>query len=111
MDWSKVKQVPKYNPMMFTLCRHLDGSAKWEFAKRAGLTTKRLSDIENGISEATDEEVKKITACQTHVIETFFEQWHEYETKFLPYGGIPVQINYYKFKIFRDANPPQLSVV
>jgi hypothetical protein len=38
-------------------------------------------------------------------------QWHEKEIEWKPYGGIPKQIDYYKFKIFRDANPPRMKVV
>lgn len=97
--------------MMFTLVRHLDGLTKHEFAKRAGLSTKRISDIEAGDAEATYDEVVKITNSQIHVIETFFMQWHEKEIEWKKYGGIPKQIDYYKFKIFRDANPPRMKAI
>lgn len=106
MDWTKVKNVPKYNPMMFTLARHLEGLAKYKWAKRAGIAAKRLSDIEAGNVLATDEEVVALTKANSHVIETFFMQWHEFETDFSKGFGVSVPINYYKFKIFRDVNPP-----
>lgn len=96
--------------MMFTLARHLEGLTKGELAKRAGVTTKHLSDIEAGNVLATDEEVTAITKAQSHVIETFFMQWHETELDISKGWGENIPINYYKFKIFRDVNPPPLTI-
>ncbi len=110
MDWKQVKNYPKYNPFMFEIVRHLEGMAKWEFAKRAGLSTKRYSDIENGDINPTDEEVQSILKSQTHVIGTFFQQW--WETK-LDISGVlarNIPIDYYRYKIFREINPQPFKV-
>lgn len=111
MDWSLVKRTPKYNPFMFEVARHIDGLAKWEFAKRAGLTTKKYSDIEGGNIEPTEEEFNKIVTSQTHFIKSFFEQWWETELDISGPFAKNVPIDYYKYKIFRDLNPPPLKAI
>lgn len=109
VDWSKVN-FPKWNPRQFKLCRNLDGLAKWEFAKRAGLATKRYSDIEAGNILPTDEEFKKIFESQTHVIEGFFQQWPETEPDFSFHPARMKSIDYYQYKVFRDINRPREMV-
>lgn len=111
MDWSLVKKVPDYNPKMFKLVRQLDGLTKSQFAKRAGLTTKRYFDIEAGNVNPTNPEFQAILKSQDHVIETFFEQWPKTEIDFTGCIGVNIPINYYKYKIFRDINPPPLIIV
>jgi transcriptional regulator with XRE-family HTH domain len=111
MDWSKVKAFPKYNPHLFELCRCLDGAPRYKFAKAAGLTTKRYSAIENGDVVPTDEEFQGILGAQTHVIASFFEQWPEYELDMSGPLARNVPIDYYKYKVFRDLNPPRMGVV
>ena len=106
VDWSQVN-IPKYNPYMFQLCRNLDGLAKWEFAKRAKLTTKRYSDIEDGNVLPTEEEVESIVKAQTHVIKKFFEEWPDNTPDFTKVVATPKAIDYYQYKIFRDINRPQ----
>jgi len=95
---------------MFEVARHLDGLSKCEFAKRAGLSTKRYSDIEGGNINPTDEEVQCILKSQTHVIETFFEQW--WETKLDMSGPLAknIPIDYYQYKVFREINPAPFKV-
>jgi hypothetical protein len=110
VDWSTVN-LPKYNPRQFELCRHLDGLARWEFAKRAGLSTKRYTAIENGDVAPTDEEVEQIVKSQTHVMLGFLQKWPETEPDFSKVVAVPVAIDYYKYKVFRDINPPRMKVV
>jgi len=111
IDWSAVN-LPRYNPYQFELARHLDGRTKAQTAKAAGMSTKRYSDIEKGNSAPTPEEVTQITMAQSHVIETFFEQWHETEIDWSSgCCGRPVAIDYYKYKVFRDINKPRLKVL
>lgn len=104
VDWSKAN-LPKYNPRQFELARHLDGLAKCELAKKAGITTKRYADIEKGNALPTEEEVDNITGAQTHVLRGFFEQWHETEMDFSKVVPVPVAIDYYKYKVFSSINP------
>lgn len=104
VDWSKVN-LPKYNPHQFELARHLDGLAKWEFAKKAGMTTKRYTDIEKGNVLPTEEEVDNITGAQTHVLRGFFEQWHETTIDISGPLAKTIAIDYYKYKVFRYINP------
>lgn len=111
MDWDKVKAFPKYNPHQFELCRNLDGLARYQFAKLAKLSTKRYTAIENGEVAPTEEEFQGILKAQTHVIDTFFEQWPETEMDCSGYYGKPVAIDYYKYKVFRDLNPPRMKVL
>jgi transcriptional regulator with XRE-family HTH domain len=110
IDWSKVN-LPRYNPCQFELARNLDGLTKAQFAKTAGLSTRRYTDIEKGDVVPTEVEVDAITGAQTHVLRGFFEQWHETETDFSKVIPVPVAIDYYKFKIFRDINPPRMKVL
>lgn len=106
IDWENIN-LPKYNPRQFRLCRHLDGLARWEFAKKAGLPTKRYTDIENGNVPPTEEEVDKILAAQTHVTRGFFEEWPETEPDFSKVVAVPMAIDYYQYKVFRDINKPK----
>lgn len=110
IDWANIN-LPKYNPRQFELCRHLDGLAKWEFAKRAAMTTKRYADIENGHVSPTEAEVDQILKAQTHVVRSFFEQWPETEPDFSKVVAVPKAIDYYKYKVFRDINPPRMKVI
>lgn len=111
MDWSKVKATPKYNPHMFELCRCLDGVPRYKFAKLAGMTTKRYSAIESGDVVPTEIEFQGILGAQTHVIASFFEQWPEYELDMSGPLAKNVPIDYYKYKVFRDMNPPRMAVI
>lgn len=110
VDWSKVN-LPKYNPRQFELCRNLDGLARWEFAKRANMPTKRYTAIEKGEIAPTEEEVDKILNAQGHVVKSFYEQWPETEPDFSKVVAIPKAIDYYKYKVFRDLNPPRMKPV
>ena len=110
MDWDKVKAFPKYNPHMFEMARCLDGLARYEFAKRAGMPTKRYTAIEKGDVAPTEDEFRAIVAAQTHVIDTFYEQWPETELDMSGYFGKNVAIDYYKYKVFRDLNPPRMKI-
>jgi hypothetical protein len=110
IDWTKVS-LPRYNPHQFELARNLDGLARYEVAKKAGLSTKRYGDIEKGLSMPTEAEVDGILSAQTHVLRGFFEQWPETEIDCSGFFGKPVAIDYYKFKIFRDINPPRMKVL
>jgi hypothetical protein len=109
IDWSKVV-LPKYNPHQIELCRNLDGLARWEFAKLAGLTTKRYTAIEKGDIAPTDDEMQAILKAQTHVLIGFYEQWPETEIDCSGFFGKPIAIDYYKYKVFRDINPPRMAV-
>lgn len=110
VDWSTVN-LPKYNPYQFELCRNLDGLSRVKFAKMAGISAKCYADIENGNANPTEEEVDKILAAQTHVLKGFFEKWPETETDFARAVPIPIAIDYYKYKVFRDINPPRMKLV
>lgn len=103
VDWSKVN-LPKYNPHQFELARNLDGLARWQFAKKAGMTTKRYADIEKGDVAPTEVEVDNITNAQTHVIREFFEQWPETEIDCTGFYGKVAAIDYYKYRVFRIIN-------
>ena len=109
MDWSKVNKTPKYNPHMIQMARHLECLSVKEMAAAAGLSGKKYSDIENGKIEPTEEEMIKITAAQTHVILSFYEQYPETDLDISGPLAKNVPINYYKYKVFRDMNPPPLS--
>lgn len=110
IDWSSVN-LPRYNPFQFLLCRNLTGLAKWQYAKKAGMTTKRYADIEGGNATPTEEEVDKILSAQTTVIRSFFEQWYETEIDISNGFGICKPIDYYKYKVFRDINSPKMKIV
>lgn len=104
VDWSKAN-LPRYNPHQFELARNLDGLARWEFAKKAKLTTKRYSEIEKGEAAPTEKEVDGITAAQTHVIREFFEQWPETEIDISGVLAKTIAIDYYKYRVFCIINP------
>lgn len=104
VDWSKAN-LPKYNPHQFELARHLDGLARWEFAKKAGMTTKRYTDIEKGNLTPTEQEVDAITKAQNHALRGFFEQWPETTIDISGPLCKMAAIDYYQYKIFRDINP------
>lgn len=110
VDWPKVNP-PKYNPRQIELVRHLDGLTKGAFAKKAGMSMKRYSDIEKGNVAPTEVEVDQILGAQTHVIRAFYEQWPKTEIDCSGYFGKPVAIDYYKYKVFRDINPPRMKAV
>ena len=110
MDWKKVDKVPNYNPFQFQLAREVRGSARYEIAQESKISTKRISDIEKGNIEATEEEVKKLSEVLDFPI-GFFEQFHETTLDCSGFFGRSVQIDYYKYKIFRDINPPQMAIV
>jgi hypothetical protein len=104
VDWSKVN-LPRYNPHQFELARNLDGLARYQFAKKAKLPTKRYTEIEKGEAAPTEKEVDSITSAQTHVIREFFEQWPETEIDCAGFFGKTVAIDYYKYKVFSVINP------
>ncbi len=110
MDWTNVRATPKYNPFTFQLCRHLCGLAKCEFAKKAGLTTKRYSDIETGNVLPTESEFNAILQSQSHATAGFFEKYPTFELDISKGWGENIPINYYKYKVFRDLNPSPLSI-
>ena len=110
VDWSKV-DLPKYNPYQFELSRNLDGKTRSQLARKAKIPYKRYCDIEAGVVAPTDAEVVQIMKAQTHVIHSFFEQWPETTLDFSGVIAIPVAIDYYKYKVFRDINPPRMKVV
>lgn len=99
--------LPKWNPRMIEIARHLEGIARYEFAKRAKISTKRYTEIENGNVTPTDEEMQNIAKTSTHVLITFFEQWPLTEPDFRQVVPRPIPIDYYKYKVFRDINKPQ----
>ena len=109
VDWATIN-LPKYNPYQFELCRNLDGLPRYAFAKRAGLTTRRYKEIETGESLPTDEAVTKILKSQTHVTGSFFEKWPETKLDFNQVVAVPVAIDYYQYKVFRNINPRMKSV-
>jgi transcriptional regulator with XRE-family HTH domain len=104
VDWSKTN-LPRYNPHQFELARNLDGLARYQFAKKAKLSTKRYTEIENGDVSPTEREVDNITAAQSHVLRAFFEQWPETEIDCSGFFGKVAAIDYYKYKVFRNINP------
>lgn len=110
VDWSTVN-LPRYNPRQFELCRNLDGLSRREFAKKAGMATKRYTDIENGNVAPAENEVDMILKAQSHVRKGFFQQWPETEMDFSKVVPVPIAIDYYKYKVFRDCNPPRMKVV
>lgn len=105
IDFDKVN-LPKYNPWTIKLARNLEGVARYEFAKRSKLTTKRYTDIENGDAVPTEAEIDKIAKASTHVLRSFFEQWQYTEPDFSQAVARPIPIDYYKYKVFRDINRP-----
>jgi len=109
VDWSKVN-LPKYNPNQFELARHLDGLTRSQYAKVAGLSVKRYTAIEKGDIVPTEEDVCLILAAQGHVLKGFYEQWPETEIDCSGFFGKPVAIDYYKYKVFRDINPPRMKL-
>jgi len=110
MNWENVRAVPKWNPYKFELCRHLNGMGKGEFARKVGLPLRRYSAIENGEIEPTDDEVRRICDAQTHVLINFFEDWPLTTLDISGPFARTVPINYYRYKVFRDLNPPKMSV-
>jgi DNA-binding XRE family transcriptional regulator len=106
IDWHNIN-LPLYNPRQFKLCRNLDGLTKWEFAKRAGLSTKKYSDIEAGNINPTTIEFEAIVKSQDHCLPGFFQQWPESEPDFSLPVAMPIAIDYYKYKVFRDINKPK----
>lgn len=112
MDWSKVKKTPRYNPFMFEVARHVRGWTKTDLSKRCKLAVKTISQIENGEIEPTQVQVDVLASEHgTNFPLSFFEQY--LETKLDMSGPIArnIPINYYKYKVFRDINPPQMSAV
>jgi transcriptional regulator with XRE-family HTH domain len=110
MDWSMVEATPKYNPFMFELARNVRGWTMHACAKKCGLPTSALYQIERGDRVPTDEEF----AALQETLEfppNFFHQW--YETKIELHGcmGKNVPIDYYQYKVFRDVNPPRMAIV
>lgn len=107
MDWSKVKKVPEYNPYTFLLARHVRGWTKSDLSKKCKLPVATISKIENGEREPTLEEVIAIASEHAaHFPITFFRKWYETEIKFDGCLAKNIPINYYKYKVFRDLNPP-----
>jgi len=104
VDWGKAN-LPKYNPYQFRLCRELNGDTRAQFAKKAILSTARYVDIEKGNVTPTEEEVDNIFTAQHHVLRPFFEKWPETRPDFSKVVAVPIAIDYYEYKIFRDINP------
>lgn len=114
MNWKNVRAVPRWNPYKFEVCRHLNGMGKGEFAGKVGkvgMSARRYSAIENGEIVPTDEEVRGICEAQTHVLIGFFEQWPLTTLDFSGPFVRTVPIDYYRYKVFRELNPPQMVVV
>ena len=97
---------------MFEVARNVRGWTKADLSKKCNLTTKRISQIENGNVEPTQDEVDAIAgqyACDFPL--SFFQQWWETRLDFSGCVARNVPINYYKYKVFRDLNPPPLAIV
>lgn len=110
MDWSYVKNTPKYNPFMFEVARHVRGFIKSDVRYCTGISVKNISDIENGVRLPTETEVKLLCKGLNFPI-SFFEQW--WKTKLDISGPLAknIPIDYYKYKVFRDINPPKMQIV
>jgi len=109
MDWSQVKNYPKYNPFMFEVARHVRGFTKGDVKYSTGIATKSISDIENGNRLPTDKEVELLSKGLNFPL-TFFGQW--WETQLDMSGPIAknVPIDYYKYKVFREINPTPFTI-
>lgn len=97
---------------MFEVARHIRGWTKIDLSRRCKLSVKIISEIENGDREPTLEEVEAIAAKHAcHFPLTFFKQWWETKLDLSGHFAKNVPIDYYKYKVFRNANPPRLSIV
>lgn len=101
--------LPAYNPFQFELARHVRGLHRCELAKNCGMKTVDIKAIENGDRLPTADELKILMDDNAlYFPEAFFTQWHEYILDMSGYLAKNVPIDYYKYKVFRDLNRPQM---
>lgn len=110
VDWSNVV-LPVYNPHQILLARQLSGFSGVEIAKRAHMRYERYRDMERGEKVPTAEEMIRIRNAQDTVTLSFYRQWPETELETTTVGMIPKEIDYYKYKVFRDINKPRMKLV
>ncbi len=110
MNWANVVKVPVYNPYTFELARHSRGFTQRQVSMKSGVDLEVVKKIEAGELAPSDDDVKKLAGLLDFPT-TFFNQWPETTLDINGCIGKNIPIEYYKYKIFRDVNPPLLSIV